>query len=129
MKLDPDCIRDILLTAEDKTGYGDLFQLPEDLSSCPKLEKYTEDEVMYHLRQCIYSNLLICGKEDLAGNIQIHDLHPKGHEFIANIRKDNIWGDVKAVCGKVGSTSLTAITQIASAVVTEIIKAQLNLLN
>ena len=57
----------------------------------------------------------------------IGDLSPAGHEFLANIRKDTVWNGVKSVAGKVGATSLSALTQIAANVVTELVKAQFGL--
>jgi len=38
-----------------------------------------------------------------------------------------VWNGVKSVAGKVGATSLSALTQIATNVVTELIKAQFGL--
>lgn len=64
---------------------------------------------------------------DVNGNFRVSDLSPHGHEFLANIREDTIWNDVKSISSKVGSKSLSAVSQIASLVIAEIIKSQLGL--
>lgn len=56
--------------------------------------------------------------------IEIDDLAPAGHQFLANVRQDNIWNNTKTIAGKVGSKSLDALIQISSNVITELIKAQ-----
>lgn len=57
----------------------------------------------------------------------VQDLTPTGHKFIENIRQDTIWNNTKSIAAKVGSKSLDAIMQIASNVITELIKSQFGL--
>lgn len=66
-------------------------------------------------------------KKLITGSWNVADLTPKAHEFLADIRADTVWNDVKAVAAKVGSKSLSALSQIVAAVISEIIKAQLGL--
>lgn len=125
MKLNSDCIRDILLTVEEKSDFYHYVEYKKDKPVHKRLEKYTHDEIVYHINQCDLSELLI-GVEHCDGStvIFIRDLSPEGHEFLANIRQDNIWNGVKSVAKKVGSTSLSALVEISSNVISEIIKAQ-----
>jgi len=125
MKLNPDCIRDILLAIEETCDAGHYFYSKED--SEKMLGNYTKDEIVYHARQCDMADMFYKFKQNSDGEWEVVDLTPKGHEFLANIREDTIWNNVKTVSSKVGSKSLNAISQIASAVVTEIIKSQLGL--
>lgn len=128
MKLNPNCIRDILIAVEENTGYHTYLDYPAERDQCPSLENYEDDEIRYHIYQCYKSGLIeFAGKEDLSGNIGIRDLTPAGHSFLANIRSDNVWNDVKKVSSKVGSSSLTALSQIASGIVSALIKSQLGL--
>jgi len=126
VKLNPDCIRDILLSAEDNTGYSEYLEYPGELDKCPLLKKYNDEEVKYHIMQCKKSYLLEVDT-DLAGNFSINDITPSGHEFLANIRADNIWNKTKDIAERVGSRSLDTLTKISIGVVTEIIKSQLQL--
>ena len=125
MKLNPDCVRDILLAVEEGCDIGRGVSIPGPNYS--RLQPYNESEVLYHVRQCDLSGFLYQAKTDLLGTYTIRDLTPAGHEFLANIRKDTIWSGVKDVAGKVGATSLNAIVQIASNVVAQIIKHQFGL--
>ena len=126
MKLNPDCIRALLLYSEEHTTVSkdcrfDMENVPEELLA------FSPDELLYHLRQCDANGFFIGFKEYLSGGAFIEDISPKAHEFLANIRKDTVWNGVKGVAAKVGSTSLNALVQIASNVITELIKAQFGL--
>lgn len=125
MRLNPDCIRDILLSVEDNTGYYDSLEYPQEINKCPLLKKYTDEEIRYHIIQCKKSYLLEVEKVDFDDNIDISDLTPSGHEFLANIRADNVWSKTKTIAEKVGSHSLDTLTKISVGVISEIIKSQL----
>ena len=126
MKLNPDCVRDILLVVEDETTATHKAAYPskpvETLDT-----KYSEEVVLYHVVQCIeagyFRDAQNCGRMGFL----IPDLSPDGHSFLANVRKDTIWSGVKVIAEKVGANSMTAVTQIASNVISELIKAQFGL--
>lgn len=125
MKLDPDCIRDILLALESICDTGHYFDSREDIEKISG--NYSKEKIAYHTRQCDMAGMLYGFRYCIDDEWEVSDLTPKGHEFLANIREDTIWNNVKTVSSKVGSKSLGAISQIASAVVTEIIKSQFKL--
>lgn len=125
MKLNPDCIRDILLLAEKETSldfYLDISpnELPESLI------QYAPDEVMYHIKQCELSNLLLVPSWYLDGSCIISYLTPDGHQFLANIREDNNWNKTKEIAASVGSNSLDVIKDIASNVIAALIQSALH---
>lgn len=146
MQLNLDCIRDILLCVEENTGLrkscyfiDDGLEKTQEIIGAPLLpypdyqdelqRKYSNNELIYHLRYCVNSDLLLAyGKLGLYETV-IADLEPKGHEFLANIRDDKIWNKVKITAGKVGSKSIEALIQIASGLVSGLIKSQLSLPN
>ena len=128
MKLNPDCIRDILITVES-AEYGTAYTLPR-LSD--KLLHYSTDELNYHCLKLMEAGFIKGDSVDVAKSYipeisRIYDLTFSGHQFLANVRSDNIWNGVKSVGLKIGSVSLEALTQIASNVVTELIKSQFGL--
>lgn len=129
MKLNPDCTRDILMYFEENTVTHRLLEYsPKDLlEQSKKLSQYSAEEIMYHVSQCALSGFFVGYQEDCSGNFLLLDISPKAHEFLANIRSDSVWNKTKSVAGKIGTTSLNALCQIASSVVTEIIKSQLGL--
>lgn len=125
MKLNPDCVRDILLEVEESTDYHSDFDynLKEP---CPsRLRKYSHEEILYHVNQCQLSDLILGVHHYDGGNhITIADLSPDGHKFLEHVRQDNIWNGTKRVAEKIGSRSLDVLIQISSNVITELIKAQ-----
>ena len=127
MRLNPDCVRDILLTIEEVTDFNNFWEYSSD-SSFKRLEPYSHSEIIYHISQCEKASL-IDGVEsfDDGESINVGDLTPSGHEFLANIRSESMWNTVKDVGKKVGSSSLSSLLQIASGIVTCIIKSQLGL--
>ena len=124
MKSNPDCIRDILIDIEENTTINTGWRY-DSLSSSRRLLDYDRFEIAYHARYCYEANLI---KDfSIGGNsesIYALDLTPKGHDFLSNIRENRIWNGVKVVSKKIGSSSLDALIQISSNVVTELIRAQ-----
>lgn len=125
MKLNPDCIRAVLLAVEEVCDMENFFSSIDDIEQVKG--DFSENEILYHARQCDLAGMFYNYRADIEGNFSVTDLSPKGHEFLANIREDTIWNNVKAVSAKVGSKSLNALAQIATSVISEIIKAQLGL--
>lgn len=113
VRLNPDCIRDILLTVEDVTGYDKDFQYWNS-SDFHLLAKYSDDEVRYHLEYCGHTDLFIRFRIQLAGSIKIEDLSPAGHEYLAKIRSDTAWAKIREAIKIAGAASIKAFIQIAS---------------
>lgn len=125
MRLDLDCIRDILLTIEENTGYNEHITLSErNIITYDLLKEYDSKKVMYHIIQSGKSNLIEAEQIDLCGNIFIKDLTPYGHKFISNIRENSNWNKVKKVANEIGTTSLEAIMQISINVISSIITSR-----
>lgn len=138
MKIDLDCVRDVMLCAEDNTGLhqhcyfidyslnasrifvGDLVETPEYQAALEK--RYDNEKLLYHLRYCIESDLLVFDKSKGLYQMWICDLTPKGHAFLANIRSKSIWNKVKGLVSKVGSNGVDVVIEIAKAVAVETAK-------
>lgn len=127
MQLNPDCLRDILISVEENTSYKVKVYYPSDKMDSLK-SKYSDMQIRYHILQASKANLIepITEDENLL-RIYIDDLTPKGHEFLANIRSDNVWNKTKSVLAEIGTTSATAISQIAQQIVIALIKNQIGL--
>lgn len=120
MKLNPDCVRDILLTVEDLTGYNRSFTYPS--KDCFRLQQYTSDEIMYHFCQCGKFDFIEI-ESTIDDAFEIHDLTPTGHEFLADIRNDSFFRKVKNICKELGLSSLKDISRIATNASALIIKS------
>lgn len=108
MKLNPDCIRDILLFLENETTHNckvkvKSYNLTESLAS------YDFQELLYHIRQCDLDGFLL-GVEPLGNKgYLIKDVTPKAHEFLGNIHDDTKWNTVKAHAKASGTYTLKTI--------------------
>lgn len=128
MKLNPDCVRAILLKVEELPDIQHHWDFT--LQNIPEIfPSYSTNEIMYHLRQCDLNGFFLNPSHSMNYDYySVFDLTPKGHEFLNNIRENNIWNGIKSIAGKVGATSLNALVQISSNVITQLIKAQFSLL-
>lgn len=122
MKLNPDCIRDILLTVEENTSYGVSMRYEPSKLKLERLEKYSNEELFYHTKQCkdayLISGVSFCSP----ATIYIDDLTPNGHRFLADVRGDTVWNKTKSIANKVGSHSLDTLSKIAVNIISEMIK-------
>jgi len=123
MKLNIDCIRDIMLHIEDRPVNTSTTQT----ALINALPQYSEDDVYYRVIKLDEAGLLdvltvpVMGSHG-PGIKSIHELTFHGHEFLENIRTDDNWSKIKNVAGKAGSFSLQIISSIAS----DIIKSKLS---
>lgn len=123
MKLNLDCVRDILFTVEENTNsISSMTYHPGD--EFERLEPYSIDEIRYHIMQCEEFGLIRKVNRMLDGTFVIRDLSPEGHMFLADIRSDANWEKTKTIAQKVGSNSMSAIIKIASELISSYIKSQ-----
>lgn len=126
MKLNIDCMRDILLIVEDAP-----FLKPVFIDTIHNnLTDYENDVIDYAILKLVEADYItaVISHHDFGFKIhKINDITFSGHQFIAEISSNTIWNSVKSISTKVGAGSIHAISQIATGVITSIIKAQLNL--
>lgn len=110
MKLNPECIRDILIEIENSTGYQTFWTFDESTAESGNLSQYTYEELAYHISQCNKAGLIDGYKVyDFGESGFVSDLSPYGHEFLANIRTDTVWNKLKTT----GATSLPILFNLA----------------
>lgn len=111
MRLNPDCLRGILLTAEELCSDDVAWSYSKDHCDSAYLTSFSHSEIIYHIRQSEAACLLkkVSYYEDGKCAI-IYDLTPKGHEFLANIREDSLW---QKVLKKASSASLPILIDAA----------------
>ncbi len=144
MRLNMDCLRDILLCVEENTGLRkSCYFVDSDLAvaqsysddefeTIPKyqvalLSSYSNDELIYHVHYCVYAELILPFDNSSDEKIMIADLTPKGHEFLGNIRNPDNWAKTKEVGGKIGAFGLNMAEKIAEGVATAYLKQVLGL--
>lgn len=125
MKLNPDLIRDILLTVEENCDFNHYIEIREDNNPFVLLSKYSHEEILYHVQQCNLNSFFSRVSYYDAGEcIDITYLTPKGHEFLENIRNEKNWKKTKLCANKVGSFSLDILSKIAVNVISSLIQSQ-----
>ena len=127
MKLDLDCIRDILIAVED-IEYGKNLTIS---TLQEKIPNYSENELQYHCLKLLEGGFLdattnryIRSHKQIS---KINDLTYEGHQFLSNIRSDTAWNKTKEVAKNIGVESLQAIKDIAVATVTALIQNKIGL--
>ncbi len=117
LKLNPDCIRDILLTIEEVTDFNNAFEYPENEHE--RLEAYPENEVLYHLKQCNEHKLVLKYQFFMDNTIGVEDLSPKGHDFLSTIRTNKNWDKIKKVFLESGKYTLSNLISVAVSSITK----------
>lgn len=139
MRLNLDCVRDVLLCVEENTGlYKSCYFVESVPPGCEEFfdidihipsyqvdlgKKYSNEELIYHVNYCIKSDFVSDSGYITNGMIQIEDLTPAGHEFIANIRNDSVWNKVKSAAITVGVQSAPALIELASKIAMSLVNS------
>lgn len=87
MRIDDECVRDILLTIEKVSTYKEPFKFFGEKNKYEPLQKYDGGKISYHLRYLLMSNLIYSPDEHTGKSKDEFyvDLTPDGHKFISNI--------------------------------------------
>ncbi len=122
MKLNPDCIRDVLLTVE-KCHQVELSQRGVPVSRplpmktvVAELQNQLTEDIVYSviiLKEAGYIEAEITQTDSVIANFHIKRLTYKGHEFLDEIRDGKIWSGVKEGANAIGSFSLKTLSDIA----------------
>ncbi|PTF68116.1 DUF2513 domain-containing protein [Staphylococcus chromogenes] len=119
MKLDHECIRDILLTIEDM-DYT-LSGLPkEEFEIQPRIQKYESKQVLYTLKRLDDAGFIECAfskGEAFFHFYMVHTITYQGHQILDDIRDDKVWKLTKEKASKLASVSLPILQQIAASIV------------
>lgn len=114
MKLNHECIRDIILFIEDTTTasipYVSVIKIQNHLKSI-----YDKETINYHVLY-IGSAYLVEKVSVADGNIPLNvwDLTPLGHDYASNIRDNKVWSKLKSVTSKFASISLPVLIEKSS---------------
>lgn len=138
MKLNYDCVRDVLLELEENLtieevsydlGEGEETELTfsfidiKRLAAFERLKKYSKKDICYSvnkLNEAGYISAEPIPGDDLSDYL-ISDITYVGHEFLQSIKSDSVWNHVKDVSKKAGAMSFPVISSIASNILSQII--------
>lgn len=126
MKLDNNCVRDLLLYIEEETDLSESICI----ESIPNLS-YSADDLLYtamKLQEAGYVNADVERTYDIENggySITVFDLTWQGHKFLDNIRDNAVWKTTKGIVSKFSSVSLGIIESVAAQVITNMINQHL----
>lgn len=126
MKLEPNCVRDILLEIE-KLDFDETTN-PDKLNSA--LPGYSVEQLAYTCLKLDEGGFITLIAVNAMGSYQpgikcIIGLTYKGHEFLERIKPKSAWDKVLCVSKGVGTFSLDIMSKVAVSILTELAKAQL----
>lgn len=58
MRLNNDCVRDILLSVEEVCDFNESFRYSKFSNDFERLQPYPHDEIIYHIKQCKLAGLI-----------------------------------------------------------------------
>lgn len=140
MRLDKDCIREILLLIENKCVYYEhpklgkrLFTLSfKQIYEFEEMKEYNADDIHYTISK-LFEGHYIEGYVIPPNNFLnfsmcvINALTLRGHDLLDNIRPETVWQETKSVLKRVGDFSLTMMTQVAGEVMAAYTKSMMKL--
>lgn len=120
MKLNYDCVREVLLYIEENLQYGQILY-----SSDIELENYEYEDVQYTIDLLADSAYIKANKLQVLGptlpSFHIYSLTMQGHELLDNIRDNSVWKKIKKKVSGLASVSLPIINSVGSAIIKELL--------
>lgn len=118
MKLNPDCIRDVLLYLEENLKISEREFLPITLYTLEEeLTKYSKEDIfysVYNLRQIRFiEGTFVDTTSEKMQQCRIENITYAGHQFLATVKPETIWNKTKSVVSKVGVHTLAFIESVA----------------
>ena len=124
MRLNHDCVRDVMLFIEEKHKPGMFIFLKDFLDDDKLSENYTAEDIQYTLLQLLDAEF-IKGKPSYASNVlatfSCGGLTWKGSQFIDTIRDNKVWSKTKNATSKLSSVSITILSSIATKALSKIL--------
>jgi Hypothetical protein (DUF2513) len=115
MKLNKDCVRDLLLEMEDKlTLSGHTFL--DEIKNFETYNKYGHDETIYTIKKLIEAEYLK-GSYKFASDemyfLAISSITWNGHEFLDSVRSNEVWEATKEKVKGFSSVSISILSEVA----------------
>lgn len=124
MKLNQDCIRQILLDIESNLDVPPQFQDYKNVISPKTFDKYGDKDVVYSLlklKEAGYIDAKPRYASDQLCWFNISSITWDGHKFLDNIRDSKAWKITKSALSHLESVSIDLVSQTASAVISNLI--------
>lgn len=128
MKFNPDCVRDILIHIES-FEYGSAHTIEQMRT---ELSNYSYEELDYHCLNLYEAGFIRASTVNIRGAYlpqvsRVCGLTYEGHQFLDEIRSDNVWNKTKETAKSIGSFSINTLSTIATGVITSLAQKSLGL--
>lgn len=131
MKLNIDCVRDVLLYLEENITMDNNNRIiPVSFKTVKTVlqNKYEENDIIYAISKLLDTRYIIGyidktnGRYKITGSI--NDITWEGHEFLNSIRPQTIWEATKENASKLGISSIRGIASLANNIINAIVTNQ-----
>lgn len=131
MKLNPDCIRDVLLYLEENLKIEDGSFSTISLHTLQKnLTQYSKEDVfysVYNLKEIHFIEGIFRGADNSEMYVcHVNNITYAGHQFLNTVRPQSVWDKTKTIAGKVGVHTLGFLESVAHDVAVELAKQLVN---
>lgn len=135
MKLNQECVRDLLLAIEeqlrlDSIDIENLMDQSDNYLRVNDQYKYELDELIYtaqKLKEAGFINGSSSIDYDQFTDFIVESITWDGHKFLDTVRDNKVWSDTKKITSKFSSVSLSLVETVASTVISQIISKHLHL--
>lgn len=121
MRLNHETVREVLLYLEDN------LQLNDELDAANiQIPEVTTEEIIYTLEKLLEASFISARIEKPINNFPVsavvYSITWKGHEFIDNIRDEQVWKYAKKSLSRFSTVSISFISSVAAEVISSMIK-------
>lgn len=124
MRLNADCVRDVMLFLEENLELVSFLE-------CSNIEiNYNSNDVTYTCAKLIEAGYLIGNTTvDLSGHMKvvINSITWNGHQFLDNVRSNTVWNKTKETAIKLGSVSVSFLSNIAAQIIANVISGKIQI--
>ena len=129
MKLNPDCMRDILFYLEEHLSISEELEFEEiSMYALAQHLDYPIQELadtLVILTEAGYIISIRNDNDDRIADLDVYRITYDGYQFIETIRPEPVWAKVKSTGKHIGSFSIDVITRVATTVLTSMINGYL----
>lgn len=131
MKLNIDCVRDVLLCLEENITMDNnncIIPVPFKTVKAILKNKYEENDIVYAISKLLDIRYIIGhidktnGRYKVTGSIS--DITWEGHEFLNSIRPQTIWETTKENASKLSISSIRGMASLANNIINAIVTNQ-----
>lgn len=113
MKLNPDCVKDIMVFLEENLS-RDKYFVPNQISE--SLKRYPYDEIE-HCVKTLFEEKWVNGIVQKQGDFYlVKEITPLGYEFLKIAHDDNLWNKTTSVLKSFAILALSTILDVAKGI-------------